>query len=480
MLSGSAQLLLGGALVAYVAAVGFVGWLAARRVESVEDFVVAGRRLPLHLATATLIATWFCAGTLLTSTDEVRERGLEAAALDPWGAGFCLILVGLFFAGPLWRAKLTTLPDLFGRRFGPRAEVVAAVLGVPAYLGWVAQQFLAMGDVLAAFFPIAPLAGMLLVAAVGVAFTLVGGMWSVTLTDAMQLVLLVLGLVALLVAVASELGAGDAMLGLLRIPADVPPERLVLIPTDSVNALLVWTGAFLAGAAGNIPMQDVMQRVFSSRSERVARAACLIGGVVYIGLGLIPVTLGLAATLLLPSVDDGATIAVLARLFLHPAMTVVFALTLCSAVLSTITSGLLAPAVMLSQNVMPRLRWLRFSPLARSRLAVLIVAALCLATALSGDDAYTLLEDSYELGMVCLLVPLMGAIWLQRATEWGAMLSMLVGFGAWAVHYALGLEAFAGLDGIGLPVGVGCTALSAFCWLVGSRFGDTRAPALVA
>ncbi len=59
MLSGSAQLVLGGALVAYVAAVGFVGWLAARRVESVEDFVVAGRRLPLHLATATLIATWF-------------------------------------------------------------------------------------------------------------------------------------------------------------------------------------------------------------------------------------------------------------------------------------------------------------------------------------------------------------------------------------------------------------------------------------
>ena len=125
--------MLGWAMAAYgLVMVILIGW-AHRKVETAEDFVVAGRRLGTPLATATLLATWFGAGTLLTAADEVAMAGLSAATLDPLGAGLCLLLAGGFFARPLWRMKLTTLPEVFERRFGPFSQQGAALLMIPPH-----------------------------------------------------------------------------------------------------------------------------------------------------------------------------------------------------------------------------------------------------------------------------------------------------------------------------------------------------------
>src|SRR5690554_4432425 len=125
--------LLAGIMLAYVGVMFVIGSIAQRWIRTVDDFNVAGRRLGLGLAWATLLATWFGAGTLLTQADEVRNEGLHKAALDPWGAGVCLVIAGLFFARPLWEMKLLTLPDFFRRRFGPAAELFAALIMVPSY-----------------------------------------------------------------------------------------------------------------------------------------------------------------------------------------------------------------------------------------------------------------------------------------------------------------------------------------------------------
>ena len=65
------------------------------RVQGVEDFLVAGRRLNTMFTTGTLVATWYGAGTLLTVSDEIKLDGVSAALLDPIGAGLCLIIAGL-------------------------------------------------------------------------------------------------------------------------------------------------------------------------------------------------------------------------------------------------------------------------------------------------------------------------------------------------------------------------------------------------
>ena len=117
------QVILGVTIGIYLVLIFALAILARRRIKTEEDYIVAGRRLPLSLATATLLATWFGAGTLLTATDEIRAEGLRVTALEPYGAGLCLVLAGLFFAKPLWEMKLCTVSDLYRNKFGTKAGI---------------------------------------------------------------------------------------------------------------------------------------------------------------------------------------------------------------------------------------------------------------------------------------------------------------------------------------------------------------------
>ena len=227
------QWVLGGTIAVYVIGLYALGWWARRRISDTEDFIVAGRRLPLSLAWATLLATWFGAGTMLVAADEVRRGGLQRAALDPFGAGLCLLLAGMFFAGPLWRMGLLTLSDFFRQRFGSRAEWVSALILIPSYFGWIAAQFVALGSLLELLFGIDLELAILLVALVGTGYTLLGGMWSVTLTDAAQVGFVIGGLGWLTFRVLQTLGGGDPGAGLGRIGAESPAGHLTPWPTCS-------------------------------------------------------------------------------------------------------------------------------------------------------------------------------------------------------------------------------------------------------
>ena len=161
--------ILGATLVAYVVGLYALAFRMRGRIQNSEDFIVAGRQLSFPLATATLLGTWFGAGTILAAADEVRREGLQSAALEPFGAGFCLIVAALFFARPLWEMKLLTVSDFFRQRFDKRAEVISAAVMVPSYFGWIAAQLVAFAGMLNLFFGLDMTAGILLVAVVAVA-----------------------------------------------------------------------------------------------------------------------------------------------------------------------------------------------------------------------------------------------------------------------------------------------------------------------
>ncbi len=452
-----------------------VAFWARGRTETSEDYLVAGRRLGLPLATATLFATWFGAGTLLVATQEVRVEGIRAAALDPLGAGLCLILAGAFFAGPLWRMRLLTVVDFYRVRFGPRAEKVAGVLMVPGYFGWIAAQFVALASVLELLLGLDFTLGLVLVAVVGAGYTLIGGMWSVAATDALQAVLLIVGLVVMLVMALLALGHGEIAAGSLRLVQETPAPRLAVVPTDDLESLLGWLSLLAAGALGNLPGQDLMQRVLSSRSERVARRACWLAGIAYLLFGAIPIALGLAAALLVPG-DERAILPVLADLLVHPVVSVLFVLALVSAVLSTIDSAILAPAGVIAENLLATSAIRARGRFSRDEAAVLGVAAASLTVAFLGETAYSLLESAYEIGLVSLLVPLTMGLAFRRGGEAAALAAMGVGTGLWLVHLSLGWEWFAEpwlYDGPGLvlPVGLSCAACGLLAYLAASRSG---------
>ena len=472
----SLQWLLGISILVYLVVMYAIGYIAQGKIHNSEDFLVAGRSLPLSLSWMTLLATWFGAGTILTAADEVRRDGLQAAALDPWGAGFCLLFVALFVAGPMWRMQLLTVPDFFRQRFGPRTELISCLILVPSYFGWVAAQFTALAGLLTLFFNIPPSVGIALVAVVGTGYTLMGGMWSVTLTDAVQIVLVLAGLLVLTVVMLLELGQGNSLTGLARLGSETPENMLVLIPWDDRMLLLGWLGVFATGALGNVPGQDLMQRVFAAKSDRVATASCWVAGGVYLLFGCLPLLLALGGNLLFPGDVQQAILPAMARSFLSPWLAVIFLLALMSAILSTIDSAILSPASVLSQNVFSRL-----GPgdlLRRNRIAVLLVALCSLIMAYLGESAYALLEEAYLLTLVGLFVPLMLALYFEPQSRYSGAASMLAGAGVWAVHFLMNWDYFLqpvpAIAAWQLPLSLSATGIALLAYLLCEPFWKMR------
>jgi Na+/proline symporter len=258
----------------------------------------------------------------------------------------------------------------------------------------------------------------------------------------LQISLVILGLIVLAVHALLGLGDGSLIGGFGRLIHDTPPEMLRPFPTESAAELLDWLAVFAIGALGNIPGQDLMQRVFASRSAKVARRACVLAGIAYLTIGLIPLGLGLVARLSFGDSVERSILPALAHQFMHPASAVIFTIALMSAVLSTIDSAILSPASVLAQNLFEKVNRGRLPSLALNQAAVVLVTAASLGMAYLGEDAYALLEGAYELTLVGLFVPLALGLCLKPRGELPALASMLTGSVLWLVHYGSGWKSF--------------------------------------
>jgi Na+/proline symporter len=409
-------------VVMYALALGVQG-----RNQTAADFLVAGRRLPLSLAWFTLLATWYGGETLLNVSDEVAESGLHAILKDPLGAGLCLLLAGWLVAVPLWETGALTVSDYFAMRYTPRTGRLSAALLVPTYFGWVAAQFALLGPFIEHATGLPAGWGVPLVAILGTGYTLLGGMWSVALTDAVQLLLLLTGLILMLVMVVWQAG--------------VEPWRTVdaqtwsLLPEGGAIGWLASAELLAIGALGNLPGQDLLQRTLSTRSAIQARWACYLAGFGYLTLGFIPVLLAIASRSLLKDPAVGNVIGQISTVILSPPLQVIFVLAVVSCVLSTIDSAILAPAGLLAQNLLPR-RWAaRSGDVRLNQYCVLVIAAISCALVYTGRNAFELLQDAYSLPMATLLVPLLGGLYLRQAGGAAGIAAMIVGLCLWLVFW---------------------------------------------
>ena len=434
--------LLAWAIGGYVLFLLAISIYATGKIKDEADYVVAGRRLPLFLAWGTLIATWFGAATMFAAAGAAREQGLLGVVLDPFACAGTLVLAGLFFARPLWRMELYTMADFYRVKYGTAAEIVGACIQVPSYFAWIALQYLALAKILELYFGMPMLWGILAVAAITLVYTLIGGMWSVTLTDTVQIVIALAGLVVLVAATLSDsrLGDGDPLRGLAVVysrVAETHPDHLRLVPAEaSLAAVLPWLAAWATGLFGNIPGQDLQQRVFSAKSPNTAMHACILAGVLYFVFGMIPVTLGLASLVTHP---DGALdpVSFLAGEYLSPAMLVVFVIAVMSMVVSTATSAVLAPATILGHNLFARLPVFQGNALVRDRLCVVLVSLGGVVMALCGTSLMQLLDVALSIQLVALFVPVLMGVYGRPRGPLPAVLAMLAGFGAWLVAFGI-------------------------------------------
>jgi solute:Na+ symporter, SSS family len=408
-----------------------VGVWAGRRVKGSSDFIVAGRRLGLVLATGTLAATWFGGGIVIGAASQAYKHGFLGVIADPFGAALCLILAGLFYVRLMRRMGLTTIAEFFTVRFGKVAGTVAALCTIPTYVGWVASLMVAFGRIIQTLTGFDPAWGIVTGAIIVLIYTTTGGMWAVTLTDFIQVSVLVVGLIVLTPILLDDMG------GWAAIRAKLPDDRFYLYPRSAD-----WTDWFhyardwLVIGLGNLAGQDLIQRSLSSRNESIAQNSAYLSAILYLTVGMIPVFLGIAATLIFPDLEDPDMVMMkLGQTYLHPLGMAIFLGALVSALMSSADSALLAPASVIGNDLAVYLTkdLSQTMKLAICRISVPILGIIALYLALSKNTIYSLMVDSWSVLLATLFVPLTAGIWWPKANHWGAVSSMVVGAAAWFI-----------------------------------------------
>src|SRR5690349_1744544 len=217
-----------------------IGVWAGTRIRNTSDFAIAGRSLPLIMVVTTTFATWFGAETVMGIPAKFVEGGLGAIVEDPFGAGTCLILVGVFFAAKLYRMTLLTISDYYRERYGRGVELICSFIIILSYLGWVSAQVTALGlvfNLLSGGAISIPL-GMIIGTVSILAYTLFGGMWSVAVTDFLQMIILVVGLTIIAVFAADKAGGAE---GVIAFAASRDLFRL--LPEPSFHGVAFFLGA---------------------------------------------------------------------------------------------------------------------------------------------------------------------------------------------------------------------------------------------
>lgn len=439
-LSPDAVKLLGIALFGYVVFLLVISIFATKKVKSEADYLIAGRRLPLFLAWGTLIATWFGAATMFGAAEASREEGILGVVLDPLACSATLVFAGLFFAKPLWEMNIFTMADFYRQKYGPKAEITGACIQVPGYFAWIALQYSALARLLDGYFGIPFFWGVLIVAGVTLVYTMIGGMWSVTLTDTLQILIAIVGLMVLTVTVFAlpELGDGNFVRGITSLPNKVKdsfPHHFDLVPAErSWPVMFGFIGAWATGLFGNIPGQDLQQRVFAARDSKTATRACVLAGCLYFAFGMMPVLLGIASQVIKPDADIDP-IVFLAGQYLSTGMLVVFVVAVVSMIVSTATSAVLAPATILGHNLLNRTKLFADRALLRDRLSVVIVSVGGISIAMAGETLMGLLDMALSVQLVALFVPVAMGIYGKPRGQLSAVLAMTFGFSAWFVRF---------------------------------------------
>jgi SSS family solute:Na+ symporter len=196
---------------------------------------------------------------------------------------------------------------------------------------------------------------------------------------------------------------------------------------------------FSIAALGNLTGQDLGQRIFSAKSAKVAKWACLIAGILYIIIGSIPVWFGLTTELTLGDNLQGNIISLLINKYLDGFTAIVLLLAIISAVVSTITSALLAPASIMANNYLKNI-FKDTSQLLLCRLSVIIIAISSIVVALLGDNVYGLLEDSYAIGFVGFFPALVIGLYGKILNEKAMLVTILIATIIWIPSFFINTE----------------------------------------
>lgn len=401
-------------------------WASQRARGGTDEFMVAGRAMPLWLATMTMTATWVDGGYLLGTAEGAFHSNLASGLQGGVCFGISLVIGGLFFARRMRALEFHTLIDPFERRFGKRWAVVLSLPAVLAETFWSAELLVALGATFGVVLDLDLVTGIIVSAVVVTLYTMLGGMWAVAYTDAFQLVLVAIGLVVTLPF------AGAAAGGIAHAS-----QAYFAAAHQPLLSGVSWWDVSIMLMLGGVPWNCYFQRVLSCRSPRAAEAHSILSGLLTILLTIPPLLVGIIAFSYPWPPELAARLAAqpadaMPLVFKHltPPIAALFGLAaITGAVTSSFSSSILSAGTMFSWNVCRRLLKPDLSArgltiLMRASIAMLGVGAIWMALKVQSVQALWFFTS--DLVFVLLFPQLVAALFDRRANVIGSIVAFVV------------------------------------------------------
>ena len=414
----------------------FGSYVAARqKAKDKGDSMLAGRSIPLFIGVFTMSATWVGGGYINGTAESAAKSGLVWVQA-PWGYALSLVIGGLFFARIMRRHRFRTMLDPLTQRFGKR---MAALLFLPALSGeifWTAAILTALGTTFGTVLGLETAPAIILSAIIAIAYTAIGGLWAVALTDVVQMILLLGGLALVVPAMLQTVGGWDATWATY---VEKNGAAASFLPSEAAlgSSYWMWWDYALLLTFGGIPWQVYFQRVLSSKDEDTAvrlsifaGVVCIIAAIPAIMIGVIGSVADWSAVGAIPN-DDTSILPHAIRYLTNPWVATIGLGAVAAAVMSSVDSSILSASSMAGWNIFrplvkPDISAKNLEKVIKRCIWIIGIAATLLAINVqSVYDLWVLCSDF----VYCLLFPALAcALFDKKANTYGALAGFAVSF----------------------------------------------------
>ncbi|MFM9611035.1 sodium:solute symporter [Streptomyces niveiscabiei] len=414
-------------IVVYLAGMLAMGWWGMRRARSKSEFLVAGRRLGPAMYSGTMAAIVLGGASTIGGVGLGYQYGLSGAWMV-FTIGLGLLALSVFFSARIARLKVYTVSEMLDLRYGGgRAGVISGVVMWAYTLMLAVTSTIAYATIFDVLFDMNRTLAIVLGGSIVVAYSTLGGMWSITLTDMVQFVVKTIGVLLLLLPIAVVKAGG---FGAMRDELPTSYFDPLGIGGETIfTYVLIYTFGMLIG-------QDIWQRVFTARSDRTAKWGGTVAGSYCLAYALAGAVIGTAAKVLYPnlsSADDAFATIVKDELPVGVRGLVLAAAL--AAVMSTSSGALIACATVANNDIWARLRGRPAGAesgdeVRDNRRFILVMGIAVIGTAVALNNVVEALTVAYNLLVGGLLVPILGGLLWKRGTVHGALASVVVGGGS--------------------------------------------------
>lgn len=412
-----------------------IGYWSSKRISNSTDFMVAGRSMGPILMAGTLAATEIGGGSSLGVVEKASNLGSSqwglSAAWYVLAMGIAFII--LMYLAPKFRAsEVRTVPEYFRRRYGKTAGLFTSITMILPLIGLTAGQFMASATILSVMMNLEWRTSLIAVAIIVTIYAVMGGMWSVAITDFVQVGLIVVGM---LIAVPFALNYAG---GWSTVVDNVPPETWDLFSGIGgwkaiVALIIMYVSTFTVG-------QEAVSRYYSARDGKAAKQGSILAAGVNGIYAFIPTILGIIMLAMVNMgkvtsdqvLEQGArySLPVLATLTM-PAIIVGFLFAgIISATMSSADSDMLGAGSIFSNDIYKQY----FRPHADdnevmlvTRIVMILVGVFSLIVALMATSIIDLLMFSFTLRAAGAFFPYVFGHYWKKASAAGTIASLIVG-----------------------------------------------------